>query len=86
MKNTYYIGNFEGFKTIYCEETRSYIVDTGGDPVASEEYDFMEMFSLEDEAEIFKIAEMKKATYDELEDFMDYSSGFKFWVEIKEAE
>ena len=84
MKNTYYIGSFEGYKLIYCEETKSFILDNEGDPVASEEYDITEMFDL-DEEELLKLSDLHLASQKELENLMNYSSGFKFWIEAKEV-
>jgi len=85
MKNTYFIGNFESFKVIYCKETNSYILDTEGDPVASEEYSLTEMFNTDDELEIIRNIDLTLANQNALEDLMNYSSGFKFWIETKEA-
>jgi len=84
MKNTYYIGNFEGYKLIYCVEAKSFILDNEGDPVASEEYDITEMFDI-DEEELLKMSDLHLASEKELEDLMSYSSGFKFWIEAKEG-
>lgn len=84
MKNTYFIGNFESFKVIYCKETNSYILDTEGDPVASEEYSLTEIFNTDDELEILRNIDLTLASQKELEDLMNYSSGFKFWIEAKE--
>lgn len=85
MKNTYFIGNFESFKVIYCKETNSYILDTEGDPVASEEYSLTEMFNTDDELEILRNIDLTLASQKELKNLMNYSSGFKFWIEAKEA-
>lgn len=84
MKNTYCIGNFEGYKLIYCEETKSFILDNEGDPVASEEYDITEMFDFEEE-ELLKMSDLHLASEKELKNLMNYSSGFKFWIEAKEV-
>ncbi len=84
LKNDYYIGNFEGFDVIYCEETKSFILDNEGDPVASEEYDITEMFDI-DEEELLKMSDLHLASQKELENLMNYSSGFKFWIEAKEV-
>ena len=82
MKHTYYIGSFEGYKLIYCEETKSFILDCEGDPIASEEYDITEMLDI-DEEELLKMSDLHLASEKELENLMNYSSGFKFWIEAK---
>lgn len=85
MKNTYYIGNFNGYYVIYCEETKSYILDTEGDPVASEEFSLNEMFGTDDELDILRKIDLSLATEKAVVALMDYSSGFKFWIEAKEV-
>ncbi len=85
MKNTYSIGNFNGYKVIYCKETDTYILDTEGDPVTSEEFSLNEMFGTDDELDILRNIDLTLANQKALEDLMNYSSGFKFWIETKEA-
>jgi len=85
MKNTYYIGNFNGYKVIYCKETDTYILDTEGDPVASEEFSLNEMFGTDDELDILRKIDLSLSTEKAIVALMNYSSGFKFWIETKEA-
>lgn len=86
MKNTYYIGKFDGYNVLYCEETKSYILDTEGDPVASEEYSLKEIFQTNDEEEIFEEASLHIAETEEIIELLEASSGFKNWVAMKEIE
>ena len=84
LNNTYYIGNYKSYKVIYCEETKSYILDTEGDPVSSEEYSLYQMFGIDDELEILKEIDLTLSTEKAINDLMNYSSGFRMWIEAKE--
>lgn len=82
MKNTYFIGEFEGYLAIYCEDTDTYALDTEGDPCFSEDTPLEDMFGTDDAQAIADMCDFVEATDEDIAAIN--SDGIKDWIKAKE--